>query len=81
MEKFKINESKKESYSGKADKKGEYLGTIKVNKAKYVPTGVKVRSWIDDFIFTAVIPANVLEELDKNELITSFSLNKRLNMI
>jgi len=55
--------------------------TVKVNKPGYVPKGVKVRSRIDEYFFTANTPAKNLNEMSNDPLIVSFSPARTVRMI
>lgn len=54
---------------------------IKVNRPGYVPEGIKVRSKIDDEMFTAEFGAFLLETLEDDDGVMSVAVSKRLRMI
>lgn len=60
-------------------KEGQKVSVIvKTTKANYVPTGVKLRTRIDDFLFTADTSSQHIDKLHDNPGVESVSVNKRL---
>lgn len=57
-----------------------YLATVKVNQENYIPSQVKVRSRINEFLFTAEVPGNVLQKLNENKKVESIALNESLGL-
>jgi hypothetical protein len=51
---------------------------IKVRRPNYVPDGVTVRARIDDTMFTASCRADALRDLERDPLVESVALRKRL---
>lgn len=47
------------------------MATVKVSQAGYVPSGVQVRTWISPSIFTANIPAEILDQLQNDPAVVA----------
>lgn len=54
---------------------------MKVARPHYVPPGVAVRAQISPQLFTSVIAANRLHDLDDDPEVQSFSINQALRTI
>lgn len=57
------------------------VAIIKVRRADYVPSGVRVRARIDPHLFTAAFPASELARLEADSNVAAISVSKRLNQI
>lgn len=55
--------------SEEPNQEARLVATIKVSQEGYVPPGVEVRAWISPLIFTAVIPYEVLNQLQQDPAI------------
>ena len=54
---------------------------FKVDKADYVPEGVRVRSRINATIFTGELQSSVLEQIEDDANVVSISLSRKLRLI
>lgn len=54
---------------------------VKVRKAGYVPPAVTLRARIDEYLFTADVPADELRQLERNPQVVSVAANKKLRII
>ena len=54
---------------------------FKVNKADYVPAGVRVRSRINATMFTGELQSAVFEKIEDDTNVVSVSLSKKLRLI
>lgn len=57
-----------------------YLATVKVNQENYIPSHIKVRSRINEFLFTAEVPGNAIQILNENKKVESVALNESLGL-
>ncbi|MBI3409337.1 MAG: hypothetical protein HY040_13415 [Planctomycetes bacterium] len=83
---IKLDELKKLEFASapakvQADPKALLTAIFKVKPAAYVPSGVKVRSRIDDHMFTGSFKGSILRELETDPKVVSVALSKRLKMI
>jgi hypothetical protein len=64
----------------KPNQAASLVATIKVSQEEYVPSGVEVRARISPLIFTAVIPYEVLEQLQEDPAIVVIEPAYRLHL-
>jgi hypothetical protein len=57
---------------------GTITAIVKVKRAGYRPAQVKVRSSVDEKIFTAEFPAEALEKLEKDPEVEAVSISRPL---
>lgn len=67
------------AFQGKPNQAASLVATIKVSQEEYVPSGVEVRARISPLIFTAVIPYEVLEQLQEDPAIVVIEPAYRLH--
>lgn len=54
---------------GELNQEAPFVATIKVSQEGYVPAGVEVRTRVSPLIFTAVIPYELLDQLQQDPLV------------
>lgn len=57
-----------------------YMATVKVNQENYIPSQIKLRSRINEFMFTAEVPGKAIQKLNENKKVESVALNESLGL-
>jgi len=60
---------------------GSVEAIVKVSEPNYVPKNVKVRAQIDPQLFTCVISAKQFTRLEKDPLVASIAVSKKLHLV
>jgi hypothetical protein len=77
LSKLKIHDVSREAFAPEQN----LLAILKVHEPGYVPPGVRVRSRIDEHMFTAEFPAAVLEAIRADARVAAVELSKTLQRI
>jgi hypothetical protein len=62
-------------------KEGVVAVIVKVSTPYHVPTGAEVRAWMGDRIFTANIPVDLVDTVQKDPGVVSMALAERIGLI
>jgi hypothetical protein len=54
---------------------------VKVNQEGYVPSGVKLRAWIDGTMLTGEASSDILSALENDPKVESVAVSRRLRVI